>query len=68
MKGLKGRYLPIFKGSGFIVCHARSPSVGFIKESKFVFLCNSNNKDYHTQMNTKIFENCISQMLMTLEE
>ncbi|XP_025191598.1 uncharacterized protein LOC112591881 [Melanaphis sacchari] len=56
------------KGSRLIICHAGSPSFGFIKESKLIFQCNSGNKDYHSQMNTTIFENWFSQMLLNLEQ
>ncbi|XP_060843069.1 uncharacterized protein LOC132923230 [Rhopalosiphum padi] len=65
----EGLKVPAGKGSRLIICHAGSPSFGFIKESKLIFRCNSgNNKDYHSQMNATIFENWFSQMLLNLEQ
>lgn len=56
------------KDSRLIVCHAGSPSFGFIKESKLIFRCDSSNKDCRTQINATIFEDWFSQMLHHLEE
>ncbi|XP_060836421.1 uncharacterized protein LOC132919089 [Rhopalosiphum padi] len=56
------------KDSRLIVCHAGSPSFGFIKESKLIFRCDSSNKDCCTQINATIFEDWFSQMLHHLEE
>ncbi|KAL4120900.1 hypothetical protein QTP88_013509 [Uroleucon formosanum] len=64
----EGLKVPTGKGSRLIICHAGSPSFGFIKESKLIFRCNSGNKDYHSQMNATIFESWFSQMLLNLEE
>jgi len=65
----EGLKVPTGKGSRLIICHAGSPSFGFVKDSKLIFRCNSgNNKDYHSQMNATIFEKWYLQMLMNLEE
>jgi len=65
----EGLKVPTGKGSRLIICHAGSPSFGFVKDAKLIFRCNSGNtKDYHSQMNATIFENWYLQMLMNLEE
>ena len=65
----EGLKVPIGKGARLIVCHAGSPSFGFVNNSKLVFRCNSGSmKDYHSQMNADIFENWFVEMLANLEE
>lgn len=65
----EGLRVPIGKGAGLIVCHAGSPSFGFVKNSKLVFRCKSGNmEDYHSQMNSEIFEKWFIEMLANLEE
>jgi len=53
----KGLKIKIEKGGRLIVCHAGSPSFGFVPNSKLVFRCKSGLQvDYHSQMNATIFE------------
>jgi hypothetical protein len=66
-ENIEGLKVPTEKGSRLIICHAESPSFGFVKDAKLIFRCNSGNtKDYHSQMNATIFENWYLQMLMNL--
>ncbi|KAL4113021.1 hypothetical protein QTP88_016725 [Uroleucon formosanum] len=61
--------VPIGKGARLIVCHAGSPSFGFVNNSKLVFRCKSGStEDYHSQMNADIFEKWFIDMLANLEE
>lgn len=54
----------IRKGGRFIVCHDRSRSFELVKDSKLVFRCSSENSvDYHSQMNSEIFESWFVDML-----
>lgn len=65
-RGLKE---PIGKGGRLIVCHAGSPSFGFVKNSKLVFRCKSGSQaDYHSQMNATIFHKWFIDMLGNLKE
>jgi len=55
--------------SRLIVCHAGSPSFGFVKNSKLVFRCKSGSQaDYHSQMNATVFQKWFKDMLDNLEE
>jgi len=57
------------KGNRLIVCHAGSPSFGFVKNAKLIVRCNSGStKDYHSQMNATIFEKWYLKMLKNLEK
>ncbi|KAF0748982.1 DDE 3 domain-containing protein [Aphis craccivora] len=61
--------VPIGKGGRLIVCHAGSPSFGFVKNSKLVFRCKSGSQaDYHSQMNATVFKKWFIDMLGNLEE
>lgn len=65
----EGLKVPIGKGARLIVCHAGSPSFGFVNNSKLVFRCKSGStEDYHSQMNADIFEHWFVEMLANLEE
>lgn len=65
----EGFKVPIGKGGRLIVCHAGSPSFGFVKNSKLVFRCKSgSSEDYHSQMNASVFEKWFIDMLANLEE
>ncbi|KAF0724741.1 DDE 3 domain-containing protein [Aphis craccivora] len=65
----EGLKVPIGKGGRLIVCHAGSPSFGFVKNSKLVFRCkSSSSEDYHSQMNATVFEKWSIEMLGNLEE
>ncbi|KAL4121281.1 hypothetical protein QTP88_013826 [Uroleucon formosanum] len=65
----EGLKVPIGKGARLIVCHAGSPSFGFVNNSKLVFRCKSGStEDYHSQMNADIFEKWFVEMLANLEE
>ena len=65
----EGLKVPIGKGGRLIVCHAGSPSFGFVKNSKLVFRCKSGSQaDYHSQMNATIFQKWFIDMLGNLEE
>jgi len=65
----EGLKVPIGKGGRLIVCHAGSPSFGFVQNSKLVFRCKSGSSlDYHSQMNATVFEKWFIDMLGNLEE
>lgn len=65
----KGLNVSTAKGNRLIVCHAGSPSFGFVKNAKLIVRCNSGStQDYHPPMNATIFEKWYLQMLMNLEE
>lgn len=65
----EGLKVPIGKGGRLIVCHAGSPSFGFVKNSKLVFRCKSGSQaDYHSQMNATVFQKWFIDMLGNLEE
>ncbi|XP_022173446.1 uncharacterized protein LOC111035921 [Myzus persicae] len=69
LENAEGLKVLVGKGAQLIVCHAGSPSFGFVKNSRSVFRCKlGSTKDYHSQINSEIFEQWFIEMLANLEE
>ena len=59
------RHVPSGKGRRIIVAHAGSENVGFIPQAELVFTSvSTDNRDYHSEMNSDIFEDWIENTLL----
>ena len=63
-EGQQGRKLPISRGQRFVVLHCGSQETGFVEGCDLVFLSKANDgRDYHSEMNGRIFENWVKDQL-----
>jgi hypothetical protein len=59
----KNRKLPLGKGQRFVISHAGCED-GFLNGCELVFKgISTDGRDYHNEMNSKIFEKCVNEQL-----